>query len=542
MTALRRHSISPADVMVMTALVATVVWWITLTPHSWFYVDDWQLAYRSLAVTNLVRPYNNSLALILGAIYRVLFGIFGFSTYLPFRILGACVLAAVSASVYLVARRVVAPGIAAIIAFFVLWPTSVSLQVAAINTELSFIAAAGCAVLLDRPSTRKADLALGVLLAFSFAAGPNGVAAAAACVVFSAVTRAGRRRWLAIGTPIAMWVLWWLTMARHARDATGLLPPPSPGLHSLFSSVWHSLTNTVEFVGRGSPIGSAVVVVIVVARIAYATRRPWPEAANLFAWTIAAITWWVGLARYRQVTFGIPLSRLHNPRYDLISFGLMILAVLPRQSDRSFWSQLHVRDRHLRVGTLVMVPVAGVLLWATGASAARQSGDFFNTLGTDSHAYAILVSMGPSVLPHPDSPTFYFYTLSANQVRESFDRFGGMSTSPRGQAMQLAEVISVSAPGPAQRSEPCAQVRQLEALPTMTPIVVTARDGAVVFTAKTTTSPVFTLFRVPSGGQRVIQLPSTVAAAPFIYTNQGPGRMTLQRQGSVKVSCLPAAP
>lgn len=528
--------------MVMAAAVASAVWWVTLTPHSWFYVDDWQLAHRSLSVTNLVRPYNNSLALVLGAIYRALFGIFGFSTYTPFRIMGASVLAAVALSVYVVARRVVAPGIAGIIAFCVLWPTSASLQVAAINTELSFIAAAGCAILLDRPSTRKADLALGVLLAFALAAGPNGIAAAAACVAFATVTRAGGRRWLAIGAPVGMWGLWWITMARHARDVRGLLPPASPGFHSIASSTWHSLINTFEFAGRGSPMGSAVVVVIVVARIAYATRRPWPEAANLIAWTIAAITWWVGLARYRQVTFGIPLSRLHNPRYDLVSFGLIILALLPRKSDRSLWRGLHMQDRHLRAGTLIVVPVAGVLLWLTGVTAARQSGDFFNMFGTDSRAYAILISMGPSVLPDPDSPTFYFYNLSANQVRETFDRFGGMPTAPLGQAKALADVISVSAPSPALRSEPCAEIRHLDAIPTKTPIVVTARDGAVVFTAQTRTSPVFTLFRVPSGSRRVIELPVTVAYAPFIYSNRGPGRMTLQRQGAGKASCLPTAP
>ena len=542
MTALKRHSVGPVDAMVMAATVASAVWWVSLTPHSWFYVDDWQLAYRSLSVTNLVRPYNNSLALVLGAIYRALFGIFGFSTYLPFRILGASVLAAVSVSVYVVARRVVTPGIAAIIAFCVLWPTSASLQVAAINTELSFIAAAVCAVLLDRPSTRKSDLALGVLLAFALAAGPNGVAAAAACLVFAAITRAGGRRWLAIGAPVAMWGLWWITMARRARDATGLLPPASPNFHSLAASVWHSLVNTLEFAGRGSPVGSAVVVVIVVARIAYAARRPWTEAANLIAWSIAAITWWIGLARYRQETFGIPLSRLHNPRYDLISFGLVILALLPRRSDRPLWSGVHVRDRHLRAGTLVFVPMAGVLLYLTGVAAARQSGDFFNTLGTDSHTYAILTSMGPSVLPHPERPTFYFYNLSTNQVRETFDRFGGMPTTPRGQAKALADMITVSGPGPAQRNDPCTEIRRLEAIQTGTPIVVTARDGAVVFTVATRTSPAFTLFRVSSGTRRVIELPVTVAYAPFTYTNRGPGRMTLQQQGSVGGSCLPAAP
>ena len=102
---------------------------------------------------------------------------------------------------------------------------------------------------------------------FALCASGVGVAGAAGCVAYVALSKAPLRRWLAVGIPVGLFVVWWFTLATddHGRNAHRTLVEH---LSYLFDGVTYSFQLFAsDFRWLGIPLG-----ILFVAGIAWQLR------------------------------------------------------------------------------------------------------------------------------------------------------------------------------------------------------------------------------------------------------------------------------
>jgi hypothetical protein len=377
-----RQKASLVDVTFGVILLVTAAVQFDLTRGFFFRQDDWSLSLRGRAPGDLLEPYNRHLSIVIIALYRVLFGVFGFRTYVPWRLVGVACLIGVPLALFLVFRARVGPCVAGVAASSILWFHGLRLAPPSLNHYLALIGGIVCAGALDR-NDRAAHARVAIALAFSLASAGGGVAVVAACVVHSLCRRAPLSRWIAVLIPALAWGLWWNA---YARDL-----PRNALTRYDFRQVVDATFNGVvaSFDGLAldwRPIGIVFMIAFVV-HLAWRLTQGLSMAANVLAWTAALVVWWFGLA-YTRGTGANP----HLFRYQMFGAVLVLLALLPPKPLllAPEWSSLR--------GALVLMVVAG-LIALVNFGAVKDGADQLRASARSTRANLIVANLGPFIVP-----------------------------------------------------------------------------------------------------------------------------------------------
>ena len=425
-----RASRIAVDLIVVLMVGATVAYWVHASRKLWFFSDDWWLAAQVIRPKGLLQPYNGNMSLVILVIYRVLLGIFGLSTYLPYRITAMASLGSVSAAMYFTIRDRIGRPLAIVAASVLLWPTVMDLAPSALNHYLGMSAGICCAYLLNRPDRRRQSLLLCATLLFTLACASGGTTIALGCFVFCCCTRPTWHRWASVIGPIGLWGVWWLVLARNHGYGARVTLGFTTKVRILGDSIWQSLPG---FTG-GQHWIAGVVIVLLCLRAIQVLRKGLDESANLIAWLVAAAAWWVALVWQRG-----DYARQDIFRYQLFSAVMVILAVMPRR--RVQWPSWVQRPAHLQklaLGVAVPVVVA-VLLARSSAPVVRVNGDFLGYYSQQARQSSAIANIEPPLLPD-NAPIAGYVQL--HTVRAVMQTWGGVPTDPVAKQQAVLDFIT----------------------------------------------------------------------------------------------------
>ena len=311
---------SPVDAVFLVAIAVTIRDLLPPTRGTFFWADDWPMALRGRTPGDFLEPYNGHLSIVPIAVWRASYAVFGFGTYVPLRLVGLLSLVGISVAIFVVFRTRTGPLVAGVAATSILWYRGTSLEAVAFNHYLVLVAAVVCAYALTQRG-RNSDWAVAILLTFALSSAGGGVAVAAACVVHAACTRPGRARWLAVGVPSVIWLVWWVAYARHASELPEQLRlSTGQTVHAVYDGVRASF----DGLAFGSRVGGIVLGVLFLAHLLWRLQQGLRASAIALAWSAALIVWWVGLAFNRAV-----LLDPETFRYQMFGSVMVLLALLP---------------------------------------------------------------------------------------------------------------------------------------------------------------------------------------------------------------------
>lgn len=210
----RAHRPDAADLAVAVAALvafATLLW---LGRGLTFFADEWAvIAERSISLESFLRPFNEHWLGVTTIVYRLVLGVVGLSTYMPYLALLAALHVIVVLEVYVVGRRVTAPALAAlaavVIAFFgsgfenLFWGMQIGF-VGAIALGL------GAVILLDgQPSAGRVVAATGLLTVGVMTSG-FGLFMLAFAGLDLLLEPRRRRLVVALSVPAAIYLVWYV--------------------------------------------------------------------------------------------------------------------------------------------------------------------------------------------------------------------------------------------------------------------------------------------------------------------------------------------
>jgi hypothetical protein len=141
--------------------------------------------------------------------------------------------------------------------------------------------------------------------------------------------------------------------------------------------------------------------------------------ANFVAWSIGVVVWALGVANSRPIAANVSVFR-----YRYVALGLILLAVVPRRP--IVWPARFPIDRHQR-----FVVVGAVVVLALGTARAlavrgdmHTATDLQSNIGVSSRGEALVVELGPSVVPDKTVLPFAFALFRAAELRALFADYG----------------------------------------------------------------------------------------------------------------------
>ena len=419
------------DVAFALLAVSTIAYFVRETRNFSFRTDDWALAFRGGSFGDYFEPYNDHLAIVHISIYKALYEIWGFGTYLPLRAIAIGTIAAIAVGMYLLFRARVGAAIALVAGTSLLWYPQLQLSVPNFPLFLPVVAAIACAWILPKPRPAH-DVALGLVLTLALCTSGTGASAAAGCLVYLAFTRPRLWRWVAVIVPTAAWALWWLTATETSsrqRPVTEVADPILTGIRDSFAGL------AFGNVGLGTVLALAFV-----ALLAWRLRRGPSACANELAWSAALVFWWAGLAISRTGSLDSTF------RYEFVGSAFVLLACLPTKSTnlpaRLDWRALAVASI-LAAAVIVVVNKPGIddttLVFTYDNRLIRQA--------------LIAANQGPEVVP--DQVPIYigaFQPVTAAEYRSAVARYG--DTGRNGPAEPRRRARPHRAPPPEGRDGP----------------------------------------------------------------------------------------
>ena len=203
-----------AAVAALFVIVAALVIVLAAGRDTWFYLDEWDFAVRAtnLSADSVLTPQNQNWHSTTVFVYRGLLDLFGFSSYVPFRLVSAGLLAGLGVLGYLYARLRIGPWWALLpLALLIISPGfEILLWPFQMGQLISAVAGLGALVLFDGALTRGRGIVIAVLLIVAVASSSAGIPLVA-LVVYDRLLMPGRRVEALLALPaILAYGLWYL--------------------------------------------------------------------------------------------------------------------------------------------------------------------------------------------------------------------------------------------------------------------------------------------------------------------------------------------
>jgi hypothetical protein len=399
-----------ADVLFAVAVVVTFFTYLIKSRGVVLNGDDWATVPRGNTFVDFFRPYQTNLSVVPIAIYHFVFTFFGFGTYWPLRFAGLASHMAIAVMVYVIVRSRWGSALALVLGIAILWYPIALLTPALFN---HWLALTGCLIagwaLTFKPG--RSDWAVAAALTFALCSSAVGVAGAVGCVAYVALTKAPLRRWLAVGIPVGLFLVWWFTLASNDHGQNAHLSV-SDRVHYLVDGVTYSF----QLLAPGGRWLGISLSILFVAGVAWQFRGGVRAAASGIAWTLAILAWWAGLSLTRAgARTGVPDSF----RYRIVTCAFAVLALLPLAKSPRVKEVLSSRR------------ALGVALAASALLVAINLPGIFDRADSDSADYGqqaakmIVLNMKPSVVSDDTMVHFdLFVSMTARRYRQLVDKYG----------------------------------------------------------------------------------------------------------------------
>ena len=249
-----------------------------------FFADEWAvIAERSISMESFLRPFNEHWLGVTTVVYRLVLDAVGMTTYIPYLALLAALHVIVVLEVYVLARRMTSPALAAmaavIIAFFgsgfenLFWAMQIGF-VGAIALGL------GAVILLDGAPSRGRVVAATGLLTVGVMTSGFGLFMLAFAGLDLLLDARRRRLFVALLVPAAIYLAWYVVYGRSgvatAREPftlDAMLSVPGFVLDGV-GTAFGSVVGIGPFLGRAAAIALAVALIVRLIR-----RQPVPTRA-----------------------------------------------------------------------------------------------------------------------------------------------------------------------------------------------------------------------------------------------------------------------
>ncbi|MGH8977183.1 MAG: hypothetical protein ACRDV7_03830 [Acidimicrobiia bacterium] len=485
---------------------ATAVVYFRLSRGAYFGSDDWRIASRGRTLDDFLEPYNGHFSIILIGLYRTLFKVFGFDTYVPWRLACLLCLLGVPVALYLAMRNRTGPLIAGIVGSYILWFPGTALSVSSLNHYLSLIGAIGCAYALARRDPAS-DMIVVAGLTLSLCASGGGVSAAVACIIYSLCTRANGRRWVAVLIPSGLWFVWWLAFARNVErlggffrlDTRGIVDATIEGARASFEGL--SFANSL--------LGVALIVAFFVL-LALRLRAGLAAAAGALAWSAALITWWAGIA-YSRGAFVTP----HTFRYQVVGAVYIVLALLPPTplSLPAGWrSWRGAVALALASGAFVLVNHGGIV-----DQAARLT-----ERGEATKRDLIVVNLGPGVVPDSHQYGIELGNVTGGEYRHVADVYGiPAGTKPASVDVALVELDAITVKPVRRPPQPCTAPNNTIPAPVGAQLLIHAGNAATDVGVRRFGEEFIAIGRIPMYGAARVSVRGDGSELPWIVSAPG---------------------
>ena len=389
--------------------------------------------FRGNTFVDYFRPYQTNLSVVPIAVYHFVFTVFGFGTYWPLRLAGVASHMAIAVTMFLIVRSRWGSAVALAVGIAILWYPIVLVTPALFN---HWLALTGCLVagwaLTLKPG--RSDWIVALALTFALCSSGVGVAGAVGCVVYVALTKAPLRRWLAVGIPVGLFVVWWFTLASDDHGQNAHLSVLDRARY-LIDGVTYSF-QLVQPGGRWLGIPLAL---LFVAGIVWEFRSGVKARAMAVAWTLAILAWWAGLALTRA---GARTGEPNSFRYRVVTCAFAALALLPLAESLKLSRVLYSR----RALAVALAACAGLVVINTPGTFRRVDSDAADY--RQQAAKMVVLNLGPSVVPDEVMVHFdVFVAMTARRYRTLVDKYGevaGTHTAhPDAALVKLADIRPV---------------------------------------------------------------------------------------------------
>jgi len=390
-----RRALLPA----VAALALALLFIGFLTRGTWFYLDDWDfMVLRSdWSQSALLGPQNLNWHMWTVVLYTIYGGLWGITTYLPWRLTMMALLGLIGWLVARYTQRRVGGIFAAIAVFAVLITpgTEIALWPFQMGQLISLATGIGALVLGDREGrTWRSHAAVVVLLMVTVSASSAGVPMVA-LVAVDRILRPGRRREVLLVLPALVLYAWW-------NQKWGSLSPnlPTADLPSFAGAARQSIEVGIAAVQSGlglsqnSAYGGLVGMVGVVGLIVLTTWRMVSgvgvDRARIAALVACLVIYWTLLTWGRSTVEGYQLS----PRYVFISQLLLVLLVVELLGRRAEEREAQApRLRQQWVAGSALIAVALLCGVALNARHMRDASRVLRNEADHQHAQVAALSM-----------------------------------------------------------------------------------------------------------------------------------------------------
>jgi hypothetical protein len=379
---------------------------------------------------------------------------------------------------------------------------------------------AGCVVALWA-LTRKGpvfDVIAAVALTFALCSSAVGIAGAAGCLAYVALTRAPLRRWLAVGVPSALVALWSVTLNRDSGYSQAKLPPQS--LSDRIHFVYNGILTSFQVVTAKNHWLEVVFAIVFLAVLAWRLRKGVRHAAFELACCTAILAWWIGLALERPYA-GTQL------RYRMVTIVLVLLALIPPHISAA---TRRLATRPLAVGSCVALSAIVIAINAPSVHSLAHSDE---AAYRNQMAKMVVLNLGPLIVANNRLVPFDVYTtVSTAQYRQLVARYGAPEgtrpTHPDAAIVSLADVRLTPIPpiggscealiGPTQVK---ATIDQRRGVDVYTRVVLRAGPTDTDVQVKRFEDSWVDLGRLPAGITAQVDLPVLMTNKP--WTINAPG-------------------
>jgi len=513
-----RTAMRIADAVFAVAVVATFVCYFVKSRGIILNGDDWATVPRGNTFVDYFRPYQQNMSIVPIAVYHFVFSVYGFGTYWPLRFAGIASHMAIAVTLFLIVRSRWGSAVALVAGVAVLWYPLALLTPSLFN---HWLALTGCLIagwaLTWKPG--RSDWVVAGALTFALCTSGVGVAGAAGCFAYVALTKAPLRRWLAVGIPVGLFVVWWFTLA---ADDHGDNTHQSLLDHARY--LFDGLTYSFQFFAPGGRWLGIPLTILFVACIVWQLRLGVRAAAQGLAWAFAIVVWWGGLALTRAGSVSGDPSVF---RYRIVTCSFAVLALLPLA--QSFRTRNLLTSRRALAVALV-ASFAIVAINRPGIFDAVESG---NADYGQQAALMVVLNLGPSVIPDDTLVHFDpFVVMRAGRYRALVDRYGEVegthAANPDAALVKLTQIRPLPVKDAGGTCVPLNGETEVPRRADIrngayraTRVVLRAPTSDVTVRARRFEDSWVPVGRIPAGTAAAFELPNLIADAPWVLQADG---------------------